>query len=78
MNLWKDCAAFRRPTWHAHKLKEAEWCSNCSLMDVCRIHRDLVVGTHQVEFGKIQWYLVERTRNPVCLERGIGPGRYCC
>ncbi len=37
---------------HAHELEEAERGGECSLVDISRLHGDLMVGTYQVQLGE--------------------------
>ena len=35
--------------WHVYKF---EWCGQRSVVDVCRLYRNLMVGTYQVQLGE--------------------------
>ena len=37
---------------HLHKLKQSEWSCDGGLGYVCRVHWDLVVRTHEIQFGE--------------------------
>jgi hypothetical protein len=37
---------------HEEKLEQAEWSGHCGLLYVVGMDRNLVVGSHQVDFGK--------------------------
>jgi hypothetical protein len=40
------------PARHEGKLEEAEWGGNGHLLDVVWVDRDLVISSHQVDFGE--------------------------
>jgi hypothetical protein len=41
-----------QPEGHEGKLEQAEWSGNCSLLNIIGMDGDLVIRSHQVDFGE--------------------------